>query len=97
MCHHFGQLGFARTRGTVQQHVHAQLFALHGIAHQTDQHLDVVVDKVKIYWAQLGFSCGPGEHGHQLALVAVLAHQHRGQFFAYLHQVGQVGDVVLAD
>jgi hypothetical protein len=40
---------------------------------------------------------GPREHRHQLALVAVLAHQHRRQLLADLHQVGQVGDVVFGD
>ena len=37
------------------------------------------------------------EHRHQLVAVAVLAHQHRRQLLADLHQVGQVGDVVLGD
>ena len=52
---------------------------------------------MKICRAQAAARGGPGEHGHQLGLVAVLAHQHRGQLFADLHQVAQVGDAVLGD
>ena len=39
----------------------------------------------------------PREHRHQFVLVAVLAHEHGRQLLADLHQVGQIGDVVLRD
>jgi hypothetical protein len=46
---------------------------------------------------QLALRRRPREHRHQVAGAAVFAHQHRRQLFADLHQVGQVGDVLLRD
>ena len=46
---------------------------------------------------QLAVPGRPGEHRHQVRRPLVLAHQHRRQLLADLHQVGEIGDVVFGD
>ena len=97
LCHHLGQLGFAGAGRAVHQHIHAGRVLRHSVAQQGHQHPGVFLHKRKISQPQCAACGGPGEHRHQLAGVAVFAHQHGRQFVADLHQVGQVGDVVLGD
>ena len=71
--------------------------ALHGLAQQAAEHIQVIRDEVEIRLGQQALGGRPGEHGHQVMRALVLAHQHRRQLVADLHQVGQIGDVVLGD
>ena len=95
--HHLGELGLAGAGRAVEQHVDARLLARHRGAQQGDEHLRVFLDECEVVHRERALGRGPREHGHQLVVVAVLAHQHRRQLLADLHQVGQVGDVVLGD
>jgi hypothetical protein len=69
----------------------------HRVAQQGHHHAGVVGHVMEVLEGQVAGSRRPGEDGHQVVGVAVLAHQHRRQLFGDLHQVGQVGDVVLGD
>ena len=97
LCHHPSQLGFAGAGRTINQHVHTRLLARHRLAQQGRQQAHVVTHKSEIVGAQTGARSRAGEHRHQLVLRLVLAHQHRRQLLAHLHQIGQIGDVVLGD
>ena len=92
-----GEFGLAGAGRPVQQNVDAGFLARHGMAQQGAQYLRFVADKGEIRHAQSALARWAGEHGHQFGLVPVFAHQYGRQFLAYLHQVGQVGDVVLGD
>ncbi|MCY1506812.1 hypothetical protein D9M68_410690 [compost metagenome] len=94
---HLGQLGLAGAGRAVEQHVDAGLLARDGRAQQRDEHLRVFLHEGKIVRRERALGRGPREHGHQLVVVAVLAHQHGRQLLADLHEVGEVGDVVLGD
>ena len=52
---------------------------------------------MKIVGREFAHRRRPGEHRHQIRRAFVLAHQHRRQLLTDLHQVGEVGDVVLGD
>ncbi|EWS53349.1 hypothetical protein X551_03858 [Methylibium sp. T29] len=67
------------------------------VPQQRHQHLRVGRDELEVGQRQLGRRGRLGEHRHQVARTLVLAHQHRRQLLADLHQVSQVGDVVLGD
>ena len=95
--HHFRQFGFTRAGWAVQQHVDANFLARHRVGQQIAHHLRVVGDKTKVVQPQRALGRQAGKDRHQLRLVAVGAHQHGWQFFADLHQIGQVSDVVLGD
>ena len=95
--HHFCELGLAGAGRAVQQDVDAGFLARYRVGQQRAQHLRVVLNKGKVGNGQRAFAGRPGENRHQLGLVAVFAHQYRRQFFAHLHQVGQVRNVVLGN
>ena len=94
---HFGQLGFTRTGGAVQQDIDPWFIARHRVGQHIAQHRGLLAHKSEVHQGQVCFAREPGKHGHQLRLVPVLAHQHGRQLLAHLHQVCEVGDVVLGD
>ena len=91
------KLGLAGARRTVQQHVDAGFAARDGVLQQRGDHVDVVGDEGEVRGRQLRRPSRPREDRHQVVGLRVLAHQHRRQLLADLHQVGQVGDVVFRD
>ena len=93
---HLGQLGLAGAGRAVEQDVDAGLTPLARGLQQPRHGLQVLRDVGEVLSLQRGRYRQPREFGHQLLLAAVFAHQHRGQLVAHLHQVGQVGDGVLA-
>jgi hypothetical protein len=95
--HHLGQLGLAGARRAVEQHVHAHRLVGNGLLQQAHQHLHILGNEAEVAGRQRAARRGAGEHGHQLALVAVFAHQHRRKLFTHFHQVGQIRDVVLGN
>ena len=94
---HLGQLGLAGTRRAVEQDVDAGFAPLACRLQQAGDGLHILRHMGKVLCLQRGRHRQPGELGHQLLLAAVLAHQHGGQLVAHLHQVGQIGDRMLAD
>ena len=94
---HPRQLGLAGAGRPVEQHVDAGGALGHGVLQQRGEHVEVGAGEGEVGRRQLAARGRPGEYRHQLGRPLVLAHQHLRQLVGDLHQVGEVGDVVLGD
>jgi hypothetical protein len=94
---HLGQLGLAGARRPVQQHVDAGRLARHRMAQQRAQHLRVFRHEAEIGHPSALLLDGRVNTAISSAWSRYSRISTGGSFLADLHQVGQVGDVVLGD